>query len=279
MTDTATPKSKLTVTVTVTATAHQTTVLAAEDDNCELNELELCRCCGKPNVTLYDLFPKASTTSTSAAPVAADNVDSSEVDVSVNMNADNMATSVIDENEKLTSSVVDILADDNPNNTDGEIMHKTATAVVDLSDATKTNVSTKIDDNAGTNTPKRCYRTIAASIAAAAAASGTSSNTSNKTTGLCSDGGAPTCEEKLNDPISVAAAAATAVTVAATNGDDVADDRSIYGEGARVAAATRVKKSETNQNAVGAPNNNAEGQNSDNMENILQEMEIWQLRA
>lgn len=236
----------------ITTLAKPQPLLTAEGDNCELNELELCRCCGKPNVTLYDLFPNVPTDKANTILEGDTNLDAVAVNIKTTVDV-NQAT------------VCDIAANVAKN---GAQIHNNKT-VVDT-----TSVATKTDDNAKTNTPKRCYRTIAASIAAAAASG------SSTTTGSCS-AGAPTCQ-KTNDPI----------VGIAINSDVVAGDRD--GEVAPSTATTsaaRVKQSATvaatanEKNVDDATNNaeaqnaNAQAQNSDNMENILQEMQIWRLRV
>ncbi|XP_054081163.1 mucin-17 isoform X2 [Zeugodacus cucurbitae] len=216
------------------------TTAATEGDNCELNELELCRCCGKPNVTLYDLF------SNNASTLEGDtNVDATA--------AATIKQTTVDEN---LATACDIAANVAKNG--AEIKNKTA--VVD----TTNGAATKIDESAKTNTPKRCYRTIAASIAAAAASS------TNTTADSCNTG-APTCQ-KTNDPI-----AATAVN---SDGVAAADRGAEVAPSTAHTSAARVKQSATvAAHADDATNNaDAQGQSSDNMENILQEMQMWRLR-
>ncbi|XP_050340801.1 uncharacterized protein LOC126767281 [Bactrocera neohumeralis] len=234
----------------ITTLAKPQPLLTAEGDNCELNELELCRCCGKPNVTLYDLFPN----------MPADNANTLlEGDTNVDAIAANIETTV-DVNQ---ATACDIAANVAKN---GAQMNNNK-PVVDT-----TSVATKTDDNAKTNTPKRCYRTIAASIAAAAVGSST-------TTGSCS-AGAPTCQ-KTNDP--VVGTAINSDVVAADRGAEVAPSMPTTSaarvkQSATVAAPANVKNADDATNNAEAQNANAQGQSSDNMENILQEMQIWRLR-
>ncbi|XP_036233734.2 serine-rich adhesin for platelets isoform X2 [Bactrocera oleae] len=235
----------------ITTLAKPQPLLTAEGDNCELNELELCRCCGKPNVTLYDLFPNVPTDKANTILEGDTNLDAVAVNIKTTVDV-NQAT------------VCDIAANVAKN---GAQINNNKT-VVDT-----TSVATKTDDNAKTNTPKRCYRTIAASIAAAAASG------SSTTTGSCS-AGAPTCQ-KTNDPI-------VGTTI---NSDVVAGDRDAevapstattsaarVKQSATVAATANEKNVDDATNNAEAQNANAQAQNSDNMENILQEMQIWRLR-
>ncbi|XP_053969565.1 uncharacterized protein LOC128871657 isoform X2 [Anastrepha ludens] len=256
-------------------------LLTAEGDNWEFNEMELCRCCGKPNVTLYDLFPNTIADDNSIVAkgnaIETPDAENTEAQVMAQESVRRLAAENNDVNQEIACNVVD----DAKNG--AQIKHKTATDAPTVSplivtsaatskDTTKSGISTKIDANAS-NTPKRCYRTIAASIAAAAASTVTTSITD-----AISD--APTCQ-KISDPV-----------VAAPDGGGVD-----IVEGERLAAGTsvvaRVKKSATdvvaatkeNSAAAAAPKNteannaNGQGQSSDNMENILQEMQIWQLRV
>lgn len=257
--DAATTTTSTTITTTGVSTANvvidNTTTLAkpqplltAEGDNCEFNELELCRCCGKPNVTLYDLFPNITT----------DNANTRERVTNVDAVATNIK-STVDVNPATACDIVVNVAKNG-----AQMENKTA---VDTSSG-----STKIDDNAKTNTPKRCYRTIAASIAAAAAG--------NNTTAAKCSAGAPTCQ-KTNDPV---VATVNSDVVAADRGEEVAP-LSATTSAARVKQSTTVATAAIEKNVDDAANNveaqnaNAQGRSSDNMENILQEMQMWRLRV
>ncbi|XP_017465605.1 PREDICTED: serine-rich adhesin for platelets-like [Rhagoletis zephyria] len=304
----------------------------AEGDNWKLNEMELCRCCGKPNVTLYDLFPNgnADVSSSSVDDEGEKNEEKAAVVGEIEqsnaiLNADAAADTEMQVLEKESNDVVVYDVEDalqasvvDKAKNGAEIKQKatsdaTGSSVKDATKAT-TNDKSKIDCET-VNTPKLCYRTIAASIAAATAAAtattstDTATATANTTTTSASASAIirqsddPTCQT-TNDPV-IDAATSNDVGECGRRrgeeGDAVADPNAAQAG----AGATRVKKSATadmvnattsmttttttttKKHAVDAANNNSnvkesnnangQGQNSDDMENILQEMQIWQL--
>ncbi|XP_067615036.1 uncharacterized protein [Eurosta solidaginis] len=274
--DNAINNSPITDNNTNKAPSNSQVILTAESDNYLHNEMKLCRCCGKPNVTLYDLFPNGQIGDSLYE--EGEDKEENAVKQAVNANAEETKSTVLYKqiariDDKIQNSH-SALADDAESL--ATIEHKTSIKTVEQllitspnKDVTKNYNSSKNECKATANTPKNCYRNIVASIAAAAAAT----TTGNKTTSTIANA-APICFEN-DDPVVVA--------VDGGKTDNIGSDKRQTEE----SCITRVKKSTKDDRvakADAAPrdenvniHSDAQGQANDNMENILQEMQIWQL--